>query len=132
METMMGLVIRESDSQWEGWADPVIGAKSPVRWKLLITGDRTPTKGLTIGIAEVPPGVSQLLHHHEPQEAYYVVEGAGTVELEGRALAIGPGSALFIPPNAKHRVINSGTAPLRFVFVFPTDTFEEIQYHYDE
>ncbi len=85
-----------------------------------------------MGIAEIPPGDSLLLHHHEPEEVYYVVEGEGTVEIEGRAAPIGPGSAIFIPRNARHRVSNTGTAPLSFVFVFPTDTFEEIQYHYDE
>ena len=132
MKTMMGIVIRESDSPWEGWADPIIGAKSPIRWKLLVTGERTPTKRVTMGITEIPPGDSLLLHHHQPEEVYYVVEGAGKVEIEGRAATIGPGSAVFIPGNAKHRTSNTGTAPLRFVFVFPTDTFEEIQYHYDE
>ncbi len=128
----MGMVIREPDRPWESWADPVISAKSPIRWKLLVTGDRTPTKGLTMGIAEVPPGVSQLLHHHEPEEVYYVVEGEGMVEVDGSASAIGPGSALFIPPDAKHRVINTCPTPLRFIFVFATDTFEEIEYRYDE
>ena len=58
-----------------------------------------------------------------------MVEGEGTVEIEGRAAIIGPGSAIFKPGNAKHRTSNTGSAPLRFVFVFPTETFEEIQYH---
>ena len=132
MKTMMGMVTNEADARWEGWVDPVIGAKSPIRWKLLVTGDRTPTKGLTMGIAEIPPGDSLRLHHHQPEEVYYVVGGAGKVEIEGRAATIGPGSAIFIPGNAKHRTSNTGTAPLRFVFVFPTDTFEEIEYHFDE
>ena len=34
-------------------------------------------------------------------------------------------------PNAKHQVITSGSALLRFVFVFPMETFQEIQYHFD-
>ena len=80
MKTMMGMVFDEADTRWEGWADRVIGARSPIRWKSLVTGDRTRTRGLTMGIAEIPPGVSQLLHHHEPEEVYYVVEGAGKVE----------------------------------------------------
>ena len=35
-------------------------------------------------------------------------------------------------PNAKPQVITSGSALLRFVFVFPTETFQEIQYHFYE
>ncbi len=46
MKTLMG-VVSEADARWERWADPVIGAKSPIRWKLLVTGEPTPTKGLT-------------------------------------------------------------------------------------
>ncbi len=132
METMTRAVVRETDQPWEGWTDPAIHAKSPIRWKLLIGGERTASKGLTVGIAEIPPGASLLLHHHAPQEVYYVLEGEGQTEIGGAVTAIGPGTALFIPPNAPHRTVNTGTVPLRFVWIFPTDTFEEIEYHYDE
>ncbi|MCH8185623.1 MAG: hypothetical protein IH862_05930 [Chloroflexi bacterium] len=57
MKTMRGVVIRESDSPWEGWADPVIGAKSPIRWKVLVTGERTPSEGLTMGSQRFLPAI---------------------------------------------------------------------------
>ena len=132
MKTTRGIVIREVDRPWEGWLDPIINAKSPIFWKLLVTGECTPSEGLTMGIAEIPPGAALLLHHHKPEEVYYVLAGEGTVEIESRAAHIGPGSALFIPRNAKHRTINTGAAPLRFLFVFPRDTFQEVEYYYDE
>jgi mannose-6-phosphate isomerase-like protein (cupin superfamily) len=132
METMKARVVRESDQSWEGWADPAIHARSPIRWKLLVAGERTPSQGLTVGIAEIPPGASLLRHHHAPQEVYYVIEGEGQTEIDGRISDIGPGTALFIPPDARHRTVNTGQGPLRFVWIFPTDTFREIEYHYDE
>jgi mannose-6-phosphate isomerase-like protein (cupin superfamily) len=132
MKTMKATVVRESNQPWEGWTDPAVHAKSPIRWKLLVGGERTPSKGLTVGIAEIPPGRSLLRHHHAPQEVYYVIEGEGQTEIAGTVSAVGPGTALFIPPNARHRTVNTGTVPLRFVWIFPTDTFQEIQYHYDE
>ncbi len=132
MKTMKATVVRESNQPWEGWTDPAVHAKSPIRWKLLVGGERTPSKGLTVGIAEIPPGRSLLRHHHAPQEVYYVIEGEGQTEIAGTVSAVGPGTALFIPPNARHRTVNTGTVPLRFVWIFPTDTLQEIQYHYDE
>lgn len=132
MRTLRGTVVREAETRWEGWSDPAVHRKSPIRWKLLIGGERTPSAGLTVGTAEIPPGAALLLHHHAPGEVYYVLEGEGRTEIEGVVTPVGPGTALYIPPNARHRTVNTGATPLRFVWIFPTDTFQEIQYHYDE
>ena len=57
-------VIRHQDElDWEGWTDPDLAAKSPCRWRLLVTGERDASSGLVSGIAELPPGVSLPLHH---------------------------------------------------------------------
>jgi mannose-6-phosphate isomerase-like protein (cupin superfamily) len=125
-------VVREADCPWEGWTDPTLQAKSPVRWKLLVDGERTPSAALTVGTCEIPPGAALLLHHHVPGEVYYVVDGEGVAEIDDVTTAIGPGTALYVPPNARHRTRNTGTRPLRFVWIFPTDTFGEIVYRYDE
>lgn len=132
MTRPMATVVREAEQAWEGWSDPAIRAKSPIRWKLLVGGERTASERLTVGIAEVPAGTSLLLHHHAPAEVYYVIEGNGETTIDGTVTTVGPGTALFIPANARHRTVNTGARPLRFVWIFPTDTFEEITYHYDE
>lgn len=129
---MRPAVVREADLPWESWTDPVIRAKSPIRWKLLVGGERTPSRHLTVGTCEIPPGASLLLHHHAPGEVYYVVDGEGVSEIGDVVTPIGPGTALWIPPDARHRTRNTGSTPLRFVWIFPTDTFGEITYHYDE
>ena len=128
MRTTKGIVIRELDSPWERPINP----KSKVLFKLLVTGERTPSKGLTMGIAEIPTGASILLHHHKPEEVYYVLEGEGMAEIANTTAPIGPGSALFVPGDVQHRTVNTGAVPLRLLFVFPTDTFHEIEYHYGE
>ena len=68
---MRGVVVREGEVPWEGRRDPDQHARSPIRWKLLIAGERTASAGLTVGILEIPPGASMLLHHHAPPEIYY-------------------------------------------------------------
>ena len=125
-------VIREADCPWESRTDPALAAASATRWKRLVDADLTPSRGLTVGTCEIPPGGSLRLHHHAPGEVYYVLEGQGVTEIDDVTSPIGPGTALFIPPNARHRTRNTGSTPLRFVWIFPTDTFREITYHFDE
>jgi oxalate decarboxylase/phosphoglucose isomerase-like protein (cupin superfamily) len=42
------------------------------------------------------------------------------------------GSAVFIPGNAFHSLANMGASELRFAYVFAADSFEEIEYVFDE
>ncbi len=131
MSSQRPIIINQAELDWEGWDDPDLAAKSPVRWKLLITGERGPSSGLVTGIAEVPPGASLLPHHHEPEETYYVVSGHGHMEIDNCEAALAPGSAVYIPPNAKHTVRCTGPEPLVFVFSFACDSFDQIAYHFE-
>jgi quercetin dioxygenase-like cupin family protein len=117
---------------WESRDDPVLAARSRTRWKLIFSGRRTPTEALSFGLAEFPPGAVLPLHHHAPAEIYHVLDGEGLTEIEGEPHRLRAGVSLFIPANARHRTTNTGRGPLRFLFVFPTDSFEEITYHFDE
>ena len=127
-----GCAVHEDELEWFTWDDPELAARSPVRWKLLFTAPRTPSSGLSCGIAEVPPGASLLLHHHGPTEVYYALDGEAIVEIEGTSHRAVAGTALFIPADARHRTTTRGSKPFRLLFVFPTDSFEEVVYHFDE
>lgn len=129
---MAGTMIDPEGLPWETWDDPELAARSPLRWKLIFSGRRTPTEALSFGLAEFPPGAVLPLHRHAPAEIYHVLDGEGRTEIEGVPHELRAGISLFIPPNARHRTTNTGPGPLRFLFVFPTDSFEEITYHFDE
>jgi mannose-6-phosphate isomerase-like protein (cupin superfamily) len=132
MSTLKPIVINQTEQSWEGWDDAEIAAKSAIRWKILISGERGPSAGLVNGIAEFPVGTRLPLHHHEPAETYYVVSGQGRMEIDGHDADIGPGSTVYIPSNAKHAVRCTGAEPLVFVFTFACDRFDKIVYHFDE
>lgn len=125
------VIVNQAEVDWESWDDPYVAARSPVRWKLLIAGERGPSRRLVKGILEVPPGASLLLHHHEPEETYYVLSGQGRMRIDGSELALGPGSAVFIPSNARHAVRCTGPEPLVLVFAFARDRFDQVVYHFD-
>jgi quercetin dioxygenase-like cupin family protein len=126
------LIAHEDGDAWETWDDPALAARSAVRWRLIFSGRRTPTEALSMGLAELAPGGVLPPHHHAPAELYHVLDGEGLAEIEGEHHRLRAGASLFIPPAARHRLTNTGTAPLRFLFVFPTDSFEEVVYHFDE
>ncbi len=132
MKKIEPVIVDQSAHPWEGWEDSDLAARSAIRWKLLISGERTPSCGLVTGIAEIPPGQKLLLHRHEPHETYYVVAGAGRMYLGGRAEEIGPGCAVYIPAHAQHAVECVGEEPLVFVFSFAWDRFDQVRYHFDE
>ena len=126
------VIIDQADLPWEGWEDADVAARSAIRWKLLTAGERTESAGLVIGIAEIPPGERLLLHHHGPEETYYIVQGRGRMEIDDRAADVGPGYAAYIPPNAKHTLRCTGAEPLILVFSFARDRFDQVDYHFDE
>ena len=132
MSTPKPMVINQSEQSWEDWDDAELAAKSAIRWKILISAERGLSDGIVTGIAEFPVGTRLPLHHHEPPETYYIVSGKGTMEIDGHKTDIGPGSAVYIPSNAKHAVSCSGNEPLVFVFSFACDRFDKIVYHFDE
>jgi quercetin dioxygenase-like cupin family protein len=127
MNRIEPLVIHAADQPKDGWDDPV---KGRVGWRTLFSGDRSPTNAITAGLAELDPGGWLGLHRHVPAEIYYVLEGTGILTLEGIEHQVGPGMAVFIPGDAEHGLRNQGETLLRFVYVFPTDSFSEVEYRF--
>lgn len=132
MNAQRPVVVDQADIGWESWQEDGIEGRSGVRWKLLIAGERSPSAGLVTGIAEIAPGEALLLHHHGPEETYYIVSGSGHMTVDGHTAEVGPGHAVFIPPNAKHSLRSTGAEPLFLVFSFARDRFDQIDYHFDE
>lgn len=42
------------------------------------------------------------------------------------------GSAVFIPSNAKHGIVNRGPGDLRLFYVFPTGSFGDVVYRFED
>ena len=64
-------------------------------------------------------------YHRDHMEIYYVLECAAgaTVELDGVPAAVGPGSAVLIPPGVRHRAV--GRMTILNVVVPPFDPADE-------
>ncbi len=121
--------IHENDCEFEGWDS--LGSRL-TRWRTLISGDRTPTDSLTVGVAELEIGEARAfcLHKHAQAEVYYILFGEGVVTISGKDYSVRPGTAVFIPGGAEHGVWNTGTEVLRLLYVFPTSSVTEVKYEF--
>ena len=83
-------------------------------------GDKQEVRVLTAGFK---PGDKTVFHTHRFPVIVYVLEGAFTLELEGRApMTVKAGEAMVEPPNVKMTGYNrSVTDPLRVLVVYTSD-----------
>ncbi|MEM0935703.1 MAG: cupin domain-containing protein [Pseudomonadota bacterium] len=121
-----GFAIDAADLPLEGGEDPAFGN---VHWRTLVCGERTPSSGLVLGVAEFEPHGTLEPHRHGPAEVYFGLEGTGIVTVEGVAHEIRPGVAVYVPPEAEHGTI-AGPEGLKFAYSFPTARFADVDYRF--
>lgn len=126
------IVSREEDREWETWDEEDVPQKGLVYWKTLISKGVTRSEGLTLGVANLPPGGALHEHRHKQEEVYLVLEGSGRVKVGGEEIAVEAGSAVFIPGDALHSCENTGASDLRVAYAFPADAFEDVEYVFED
>jgi quercetin dioxygenase-like cupin family protein len=84
------------------------------------TGDRQEVRVLT---ATFKPGEKTVFHIHRFPVTVYILEGAFTLEIEGRTpVTVKAGQAMVEPPNMKMTGHNrSATDPIRLVIFYVSD-----------
>jgi len=74
-----------------------------------------PVRNQSLAEASLEPGQATERHYHaESEEIYFVVEGAGEMELDGERRRVDVGDAVLIPPGARHQ-IRADADGLRFL-----------------
>lgn len=92
-------------------------------------GDKTrlremlhPAKGdldlrYSLAHAVVAPGEASLPHRLRTSEVYYILQGEGTMHIDGVSAPVSPGQAIYIPPNATQHIRNTGPTDLAFLCI---------------
>lgn len=97
----------------------------------LISAPTTQSSQLTAGISICPARTGSLApHRHAQAEIYHILEGRGTVTVEGIDYDVEKGSTLYIPGNAEHGTVNRHNEELKWFYVFAADSFSEIVYRF--
>ncbi|MDB6151620.1 MAG: cupin protein [Chthoniobacteraceae bacterium] len=78
--------------------------------------DRTnaPVANQSLAEATVPAGCATQRHFHQAaEEFYFILEGSGSMEIDGEIRQVGPGDAILIPAGAWHTI--TAVSALRFL-----------------
>jgi quercetin dioxygenase-like cupin family protein len=80
-----------------------------------------------VGIVEISvpgPWSGPPLHHHDFDEAFYVLDGELTFQLGDEVRTAGPGTLAFAPRGSHHTLANLSGAAARYVLVCTPAGFE--------
>ncbi len=66
---------------------------------------------------------SQVHYHKNLTEIYFILEGSGNMELDGRTIPVRPASAILIKPQCRHRAV--GNMKVLIVVIPPFDENDE-------
>ncbi|KAF5435508.1 cytosine deaminase [Candidatus Methanophagaceae archaeon] len=72
----------------------------------------------SIAHAIVKPGETSLPHRLKTSaEVYYILEGEGLIYINDESAAVHLGQAIYIPPNSRQYIQNTGNSDLKFLCV---------------
>lgn len=78
-----------------------------------------PGREVVQALAEIQPGAEAGRHTHPGEEIAYVVEGAATLEVQGKpAVVKKAGEAFLIPAGTVHNARNAGTTVLKVLATY--------------
>ena len=71
----------------------------------ILDATNAPVQNQSLAEARVPAGGATQRHYHQlSEEFYFILEGAGDMEIDGETRRIGPGDCVLIPPRARHSI----------------------------
>jgi (S)-ureidoglycine aminohydrolase len=77
-----------------------------------------PPDWLHLHISEIDPGTwSHPPHQHDGVEAFYVLAGEGTLEIDGARQLIKAGEATVFDPTKLHGLTNTGVTRMRYIVI---------------
>jgi len=95
----------------------------------IVAGDETTLKEIlhplkdelkirySIAHAVVKPGKKTLWHRMKASEVYYILQGNGLMHIDDETKEVESGHVIYIPPNSKQRISNTGNQDLIFLCI---------------
>ena len=99
----------------------VIERGGGIRTTPLIVHQKVPNAAFTTGMSVFPPGQGAPMHSHNCDEQVTMLEGVGDVEIDGVVTALKQYDTTYIPANVPHRFYNTGTGPMRILWIYASD-----------
>jgi len=87
----------------------------------LVTTQSADNPGFVTGISTYPQGQGAPLHSHNCDEQVTLLEGQGEVEVDGRITPLKPYDSTYIPADQRHAFRNTGTAPMKILWIYASN-----------
>ncbi len=71
----------------------------------------------SLAYAVVKPGQTSKPHKLKTSEVYYILEGEGIMHINGESEEVKSGQAIYIPPNSRQCIRNTGSSELKFLCI---------------
>ncbi len=102
------------ETPWQQYPGHFGGALS----KALVRPETAGSKLVDYRISTYQPMAYVEVHTHKVQEQiYHVLEGEGSMEIEGKKRIVRKHDVIFIPPGYSHSIVNNGLTDLTFIVV---------------
>jgi mannose-6-phosphate isomerase-like protein (cupin superfamily) len=97
-------------------------------YHILIDEPTTGARAFSLLMNEIRPGFAGREHAHAVEHGMYIIRGRGRFTLAGEEYPVGPGTAVFAPAHAPHRLACDGDEPLQYVVIYaPGGTEQELR-----
>ena len=100
-------------------------------WTYMADSTKMKSHELSCGVLVLPPGEELPLHYHSPQEIYISRQGEGLLLSSSNIKEVCKDTFIYIPKNLEHGLRNTGKEDLELLWIFPTDSWEEIEYVFE-
>lgn len=93
---------------------PTFTTKDGSTIRSILDLSNAPVRNQSLAEATIPTGGATQRHwHKESEEFYFLLEGRGTMEIDGETREVGPGDAILIPAGSWHQI--TAKEALRFL-----------------
>ena len=77
--------------------------------------------GYVMRIVELEQGGFSPRHRHDWPHINYMIEGSGTLYLDGEETPVSAGSYAYVPAGKEHQYRNAGEGAFRFICIVPDE-----------
>ena len=71
----------------------------------------------SISHSELAPGKKSKLHKMKTSEVYYILQGEGTLQINGDSFKVSKDHSIYIPPHSQQCIENTGKDELKFLCI---------------
>jgi len=78
-------------------------------------------EGYVMRVVELAEGGYSPRHAHEWPHINYILEGRGTLHIDGQDTPVEAGSYAYVPAGSRHQYTNGGKGMFRFICIVPEE-----------